>query len=197
MQNKWDDRYSSEEYFFGTEPNEFLKEEIEKLSPGKALFIGEGEGRNSVYAAKLGWEVDCVDISDAGKEKAQKLADKNSVKLNYIVGDALNYNYKNNYYDAVVVIYFHLEEDIREDIHNKYISALKQNGRIILLVYEKEHLTLNTNGPSSLELLYSLDNIVEDFIDLEFELLKKEKLSRVKNGLQQESIIIKFVGRKT
>lgn len=47
-----------------------------------------------------------------------------------------------------------------------------------------------------LELLYSLDNIVEDFIDLEFDLLKKEKISRIKNGVPQEAIVIKFVGRK-
>ncbi len=83
MKNKWNDRYSSEEYFFGKEPNDFLKEEIGKLAPGKALFIGEGEGRNSVYAASLGWEVDAIDISNVGKEKALKLAEDKNVNINY------------------------------------------------------------------------------------------------------------------
>ena len=89
MKQKWNDRYSSEEYYFGKEPNDFLKESIENISPGKALFVGDGEGRNSVYAAKLGWSVDSIDISDIGKSKADKLAAENNVKINYILADAI------------------------------------------------------------------------------------------------------------
>jgi SAM-dependent methyltransferase len=196
MKQKWNDRYSSEEYYFGKEPNDFFKEEIDKLQPGKALFIGDGEGRNSVYAAKIGWSVDSIDISDVGKNKAEKLASENKVKINYLLADALEFNYPVENYDLVVVIYFHVDENFREQIHNQFIDTLKSRGRLIYLVYEKDHIKLNTNGPSSLNLLYSLDNIVEDFIDLEFELLKKEKLSRIKNGVSQESIVIRFVGRK-
>ena len=196
MKQKWNDRYSSEEYYFGKEPNDFFKEEIDKLQPGKALFIGDGEGRNSVYAAKIGWSVNSIDISDVGKNKAEKLASENKVKINYVLADALEFNYPVENYDLVVVIYFHVDENFREQIHNQFLDTLKSSGRLIYLVYEKDHIKLNTNGPSSLNLLYSLDNIVEDFIDLEFELLKKEKLSRIKNGVPQESIVIKFVGRK-
>ena len=196
MKQKWNDRYSSEEYFFGKEPNDFFKEEIDKISHGKALFIGDGEGRNSIYAAKLGWQVDSIDVSDVGKSKAEKLAEENKVKINYIIADALEFNYPKEAYDLVAVIYFHADEELREQFHNHIYDALKPNGKLIYLVYDKDHLKLNTNGPSSLNLLYSLENIVEDFIDLDFELLKKEKISRVKNGIQQESIIIKFVGKK-
>ncbi len=196
MKDKWNTRYSAEEYYFGKEPNEFFKIQIDKIQPGKALFIGDGEGRNSVYAAKLGWIVNCIDISEAGKEKAEKLANENNVEINYNVTDAIEYNYPKETYDAIVIIYFHFDEELREKFHKKLIDALKQNGIIIILVYEKEHLKLNTNGPSSLNLLYSLDNIVEDFIDLKFEHLLKEKNSRVKNGVPQEAIVIEFVGRK-
>ncbi len=196
MKQKWNYRYSSEEYYFGKEPNDFLKESIENISPGKALFVGDGEGRNSVYAAKLGWSVDSIDISDIGKSKADKLAAENNVKINYILADAIEFNYPVENYDLIVVIYFHVDENVREQIHKRFIDSLKSDGRLICLVYEKDHIKLNTNGPSTLNLLYSLDNIVEDFIDLEFELLKKEKLSRIKNGVQQESIVIKFIGQK-
>jgi len=196
MKEKWNNRYSSEEYFFGKEPNDFFKSEIEKLSPGKALFLGDGEGRNSVYAAKLGWDIDSIDISEVGKSKADKLAKENNVQINYIVADALDYDYPKNLYDAIVVIYFHVDEELRKKNHKQIIDALKNNGVLIFLVYEKDHIKLNTNGPSSLNLLYSLDEIVEDFIDLEFNLLKKEKISRIKNGVPQEAIVIEFVGRK-
>jgi len=196
MKEKWNNRYSSEEYYFGKEPNEFFKETIDKLPIGNALFLGDGEGRNSVYAAKLGWDVHCMDISETAKEKAEKLADENNVKIDYKVFDAIEYNYPHETYDAVVLIYFHIDEELREYFNKKIIDSLKTNGTIILLVYEKDHIKLNTNGPSSLNLLYSLDEIVEDFIDFDFETLIKEKISRIKNGIQQESIVIKFIGRK-
>lgn len=196
MKDKWDSRYSSEEYYFGKEPNDFFKESIDKLPVGKALFIGDGEGRNSVYAAKLGWRSDCIDISDSAKVKAESLAKDNNVTVNYSVADALDFVYPEEIYDAIVLIYFHIDEDSREKIHQNIFNSLKPNGRLILLVYEKDHLKLNGNGPSSLNLLYSLDNIVEDFIELDFELFKKEKISRVKHGVAQESFVIKFIGRK-
>src|ERR1035438_2511533 len=53
----WDERFSSEEYVYGTEPNVFLKEQLSKLSPGRLLMLGEGEGRNAVYAAKMNWQL--------------------------------------------------------------------------------------------------------------------------------------------
>lgn len=196
MKTKWNERYSGNEYYFGKEPNDFFREQIDNVTPGKALFIGDGEGRNSVYAAKVSWDVDCIDVSDVGKEKAEKLAAEQNVKINYIVSDAFEYSYPKETYDAIVLIYFHVDEDLREEFHKKISESLKQGGRVILLVYEKEHLELKTNGPSSPNVLYSLESIVEDFIDLNFELLKKEKISRTKNGVPQKSIVVKFVGIK-
>ena len=56
--NKWNERYSKSAYAYGTEPNEYLKEQLEKLEVGKILFGAEGEGRNAVYLAGLGYEED-------------------------------------------------------------------------------------------------------------------------------------------
>ena len=113
MKEKWNNRYSSDEYFFGKEPNDFLKESIDNLANGKALFIGDGEGRNSVYAASLGWNVDCIDISDVGKDKAEKLADEKNVKINYQIDDALHFQYPKETYDVIAIIYFHIEEELK------------------------------------------------------------------------------------
>jgi hypothetical protein len=46
MKEKWNEREKTEEYFFDKEPNEFFKEEVDKLIPGRALLLGDGEGRN-------------------------------------------------------------------------------------------------------------------------------------------------------
>ena len=192
----WDDKFSSDEYYFGKEPNEFFKQEIDKLSKGRILMIGDGEGRNSVYAAKLGWDVDSIDISIAGKQKALKLANENNVVINYMVEDALKYNYPENTYNAVALIYFHVKEELRELLDKKIIDSLKENGSIILLVFAKERLK-NSGGPPNPEMLYELSDIAENFIDLEFKLLKKENSVRIKGKTKEESTVIKFVGTKS
>ena len=53
----WDERYSVSEYVYGEHPNNYLKKQLETLPVGSILFVGEGEGRNGVYAAKQGWKV--------------------------------------------------------------------------------------------------------------------------------------------
>src|SRR6185295_2105373 len=72
----WDERYSSEEYAYGTKPNEFLEANFNHLPKGKILSIAEGEGRNAVFLAKQGYTVTAVDASIVGLNKAKKLAEE-------------------------------------------------------------------------------------------------------------------------
>jgi hypothetical protein len=77
--DKWNERYSKDEYAYGEKPNNYLKEQLEKLNIGAILFRAEGEGRNAVYAAKLCWTVSAFDISVEGKNKVFRLAETNNV----------------------------------------------------------------------------------------------------------------------
>ena len=73
----WDQRYSEQPYAYGTAPNAFVKASLDTQKPGKILFAAEGEGRNAVYAAQQGWEVEAFDLSAAGRDKALALAKQN------------------------------------------------------------------------------------------------------------------------
>ncbi|HFK5571211.1 class I SAM-dependent methyltransferase [Elizabethkingia meningoseptica] len=85
MNSFFDDVYGHEEYAYGKMPNEYLKEKLRDLKPGKILFPAEGEGRNAVYAAKSGWDVFCFDISANGCHKAKQLADEEGVTIDYSI----------------------------------------------------------------------------------------------------------------
>ncbi|MEG8946524.1 class I SAM-dependent methyltransferase [Rosettibacter firmus] len=197
MKDFWNSRYSQTEYIYGKEPNEFLKIELQKVKPGKILFIGEGEGRNAVYAAKLGWEVDAVDFSEEAKNKALQLAKENNVIINYTTKDLADFTPKTNYYDAAGIFYLHLNEDLRKSVNKKIIEALKPNGKVILEVFEKEQIKYNSGGPKDESLLYSLEDITEDFIELDFEIFAKEKISLNEGSAHQgEAVVIRFVGIK-
>ncbi|MEZ0130354.1 class I SAM-dependent methyltransferase, partial [Flavobacterium sp. LBUM151] len=110
---RWNDRYSNEEFAYGEEPNNYFKEQIEKLKPGTILFPAEGEGRNAVYAAKLGWTVSAFDISEEGKNKALKLAETNNVSIDYKVGELETLNYHTEQFDAIALIYAHFPAEIK------------------------------------------------------------------------------------
>lgn len=200
---RWDARYSSEEFAYGEQPNNYLKEQLEKLKTGKILFAAEGEGRNAVFAAKLGWEVSAFDISTEGKNKATLLADKNNVSIDYQVGELQNLNFKTKQFDVIALIYAHFPANIKSSIHQMLDKYLGKDGMIIFEAFSKNHLDYlakdeKIGGPKDIESLFSIDEIRSDFPNYEIiELVEKEiELSEGKfhNGTGS---VIRFVGRKT
>ena len=193
----WNTRYSEQKFAYGTKPNEFLKEQIEMLKTGKALFLGEGEGRNAVYASKIGWEVDAVDFSSSAKIKALKLAEENKVTINYEVCDLTDYKFKENYYDLVVMIFVHLPLDLRRKVFNKSIQSLKQNGKIIIEAFGKDQINNSSGGPSSLDLLCS-ENDILDLVNEMKTLLIESKAIELDEGEYHKgkADVIRYVGVK-
>ncbi len=88
MINFWDERYSEKDYVFGEAPNVFFVDQLAGMKPGTIILPGEGEGRNAVYAASLGWKVHAFDSSTAGKSKALQLAHRKGVIIDYAIIDA-------------------------------------------------------------------------------------------------------------
>jgi SAM-dependent methyltransferase len=195
--NFWDERFSSEEYIYGTSPNKFFREQLDKLTPGKILLIGEGEGRNSVYAAKNGWGVDAVDYSSVARDKALNLAKISGVSINYDVQKIQNFFPVKNFYDTAAIIFVHLNPFERKTLHRKIIDALTPQGIVIFEVYEKDQLGKTSGGPQNSEMLYSLDEIKGDFAELDTILLKKENIILDEGDKHKgEASIIRYVGKK-
>ena len=71
-QERWETRFRSPDYVFGTAPNAFLKAQAHRLHPGQtALSVADGEGRNGVWLAEQGLDVLAIDFSPAALAKAQ------------------------------------------------------------------------------------------------------------------------------
>ncbi|GJQ63471.1 MAG: methyltransferase [Melioribacteraceae bacterium] len=174
MKDFWDKRYSEKNFAYGKEPNKFFDLELRKLEPAKLLLPGEGEGRNAVSAAKLGWDVTALDYSISAKEKADKFAKETDVKINYIVTDLLEYQFPEDYFDAAALIFLHLDEDSREKLHELIIKSLKPGGVLIGEFFSKEQLKLNSGGPKNIDMLYSLEQIYTDFHTLDLEIFSRE-----------------------
>ncbi|MBU0644378.1 MAG: bifunctional 2-polyprenyl-6-hydroxyphenol methylase/3-demethylubiquinol 3-O-methyltransferase UbiG [Alphaproteobacteria bacterium] len=132
MKQFWNDRYNQSDYVYGEQPNAFLQEQLSEIVPGRLLLPGEGEGRNAVWAQKAGWKVTAIDFSDIAREKALALARRQGLPgLDYQVGDILGYAYPAHTFDAIALIFIHLDQMQRPVFHRKLVQALKPGGLMI------------------------------------------------------------------
>ena len=138
--DRWNDRYSADEFAYGEQPNNYLREQLMQLDTGTILFPAEGEGRNAVFAAKLGWKVSAFDISIEGKNKALQLAENNNVSIDYQVGELQELDYKAEQFDAIALIYAHFPSAIKSTYHKILSNYLRNGGLLIFEAFSKKHL---------------------------------------------------------
>ena len=200
--DRWNERYSKEAYAYGEQPNNYLKAQLDKLPVGNILFAAEGEGRNAVYAAELGWMVTAFDISMEGKNKAMRLAEKHKVTINYLVGEMEKMNFKPGQFDAIALIYAHFPADIKSSIHLQLVNYLRKGGTIIFEAFSKNHLTYNSKnpkvgGPKEIDVLFSIEEVRANFVGYEVEELVEKEIELHEgvfhNGLGS---VIRYVGKK-
>ena len=164
----WDERYSSEEYAYGTKPNEFLEANVNRIPKGKLLSIAEGEGRNAVFLAKQGYAVTAVDASLVGLNKARKLAEENGVSIKLIHADLADYDLGENQWDGIVSIFCPLPSSIRKQLYKKVEAGLKRNGVFLLEAYTPEQLRHGTGGGSSIDTMQSKESLRLELPNLTF-----------------------------
>lgn len=197
MTNFWDDRYAEKDFAYGTLPNTFFAEQIEHLQPGKILLPCEGEGRNAVYAAKKGWEVEAFDSSIEGMKKALALAEENNVKFNYTIADAMDIEFPFGTFDIVALIYTHLPAEIRRSLHRKVTDWLKPGGLLILEAFSPLQISNTSGGPKDPDMLYSMETIEVDFKQLKLLLLQATKIILNEGKYHQgHADVIRFIGSK-
>ncbi|TBO44361.1 class I SAM-dependent methyltransferase [Pedobacter kyonggii] len=200
--DRWNDRYSADEFAYGEQPNNYLKEQLMQLDTGTILFPAEGEGRNAVFAAKLGWKVSAFDISIEGKNKALQLAENNNVSIDYQMGELQELDYKAEQFDAIALIYAHFPSAIKSTYHKTLSNYLRKGGLLIFEAFSKKHLDYlakneKVGGPKEIDMLFSIEEIRTDFENYEI-LALEEKEIELNEGLFHNGLgsVIRFVGRR-
>lgn len=156
MNNFWNDRYKSDEYFYGEEPNAFIKEQAFRLTNyHKVIAFAEGEGRNAVFLPRQGHKVTAIDYSEDGLEKTKKLAEKHNVEVHTKKVDLLADSSPVNEYDAAIMVFGHFHNDHQKMILDKMIQTIKPGGLIMFEVYSKKQINYGTGGPKDIDMLYN------------------------------------------
>lgn len=167
----WNERYRRSGYIFGTEANDFIKAVTPVADPGMAaLAPADGEGRNSVHLAKLGYRVDSSDISELAVAKAEALAGEHGVETNARVGDALEEDWPEGHYDLAVVCFTHFPPDDHALFMRRVGHALKPGGLLIMENYSTDQLPLESGGPKREDMLLTEERVLADLegYDIEF-----------------------------
>jgi SAM-dependent methyltransferase len=195
----WDARFSDPGYVFGTEPNAWLAGHRALFEPGKrALAVADGEGRNSVWLAQLGVQVDAFDISPVGVDKARKLAAGAGVSVDYQVADCDDYAWTPQAYDYVVAIFIQFADPAtRTRLFARMRESLKPGGCILLQGYTPKQLDYKTGGPGVLDHLYTPELLRDEFAGFEMvELRAYEAELAEGNRHIGPSALIGMVARK-
>ena len=194
----WNDRYNTKDYIYGTSPNEFLVEYESQISPkGNVLCLADGEGRNSVFLAKLGYNVTAVDMSSNAIEKAKMLAKENDVDVDFVHADLTEFVIVQNHWDAIVSIFCHLPLSIRKQVHKNTVSGLKSGGKILLEAYTPDQLKFKSGGPQSEDMMMSIEILRNELSGLNF-ILADETERDVVEGLFHTGLgaVVRLIAEK-
>ena len=168
----WNRRWLDRPLHCLDDPTPILAAELADLTPGRALDLACGAGRNAVWLAERGWRVTAVDFSDTALE----LARKHGTGIDWILADLREYEPEPGAFDLVLLTYLHVLADERRAILARGAGALAPRGTILVLGHDVANLGTGAPGPSNPDVLYTPSEIADELPGLDVE--KAERVIR-------------------
>lgn len=169
----WDERYSTDEYIYGTKPNDFLAKHFAALPKGRVLSLADGEGRNGVFLATQGYDVTALDASEVGLAKAKRLAEENGVRIETIHADLTDFDPGVEQWDGIVSIFAHIPGDVRRRLYGQVATCLRPGGVFLLEAYTPAQIGRGTGGPQSEDLLPNCEKLRNELVGMTFQHLEE------------------------
>jgi SAM-dependent methyltransferase len=163
-QKMWDERFAEAEPVYGEHPNDYLRAQTPRIAPGgKILVPGDGYGRNGIWLARQGFQVNTVDLSPVGVARARQSAQAAGLTMSIEQADLACWTWPVGRFEAVASIFLHLPPELRAQIHAQMLGTLKPGGLLIIEAFSSAQLRYSSGGPKQVELLYSAEVLRKDF----------------------------------
>ncbi|MFN8129661.1 MAG: class I SAM-dependent methyltransferase [Candidatus Nanopelagicales bacterium] len=162
----WDQRYSDEERVWSAEPNVFVAQYLAGRTPGVAIDLGAGEGRNAVWLAQQGWEVTAVDFSAVGLAKARAMAREAEVELATVVDDVDSFE-PTGPVDLVLLSYLQIPDEQQRRLLRRVARWLNVGGAVFVVAHDKTNVELGQGGPQDAAVCYTVEQTVSALDGLE------------------------------
>ena len=167
---RWDERYADTDYLWDVRPNQFVERHAIDLEPGSAIDLAAGEGRNAVWLAGRGWQVTAVDFSQAGLDKAARLAADRDVaeRVDLVRADALLWEPREPV-DLVVIAYLQIPSPQQRVVLEHAASWLRPGGRLIVVAHDRSNIDAGHGGPQEPDVCYDLAEVRAALTTLDIE----------------------------
>ena len=194
--NYWNEKFAATEELVYTETvNRFVKQYCEDLPKGKMIDLAGGEGRNAIFFAEKGWQVENIDISNVGLTKFLKFADERGVteKVFANCADATGFESVLTPVDLGVVAYLQIEVNDLADALDCLIENIRTGGVLFGVWHSRANLGSDYSGQQNPDLLADIDEIREIMADqlVEIEVLENlEGQIQTKDGLKPSITLV-------
>ncbi len=156
----WDGRYAASPLLWGENPNRFVEERCSGLSPGHALDLACGEGRNAIWLARRGWQVTGIDFSAIAIDRARRIAAESELPVDLRTGDVLTFPIPDGAFDLVLVAYVQLPPKERALLITRAAKGVSPAGRFLLVAHDHANHAHGHGGPKDASLLWTADEVV-------------------------------------
>ncbi len=164
----WDARYGAQPWMFGRAPNRYLESLAPRLPRrGRALALGDGEGRNGLWLARQGLEVTAVDWSATGMARAAEWAEAEGVALTTETADLTRWSWPEARFDLIAWIFLHLPPGDRAAVVAGSLRALAPGGMLVLECFSPAQQGRRSGGPREPSLLWTRDMAEKAFAPLQ------------------------------
>lgn len=172
----WIKKYDTEDYVYTKDVNQFVVEFCQGLTPGTAIDVAGGEGRNAVWLAQQGWRVEDIDFAQNALDKAVKFATECGVadRLITTCQSALDFTAQLAPVDLAVVAYLHIYSHQFAQAMERTVAALKPGGHLFGVWHALENLQFNSHGPQNPDSLPSVASLTALCQQLGLEVLTLE-----------------------
>lgn len=162
----WDERYASRDLVWSAEPNRFVAELVGPLTPGRAVDLAAGEGRNAIWMVEQGWEVVAADYSSVAVERMRSLAadrlGDDLARLTPLVADATAPTPGGPAgYDLALLSYLQLPADEWRQALRRAVEAVRPGGHVVVVGHAGRNLAEGWGGPSDRAVLYDPDEVLD------------------------------------
>ncbi|WP_347861999.1 class I SAM-dependent methyltransferase [Salimicrobium sp. PL1-032A] len=161
---EWDQRFNENEYIYGKDVNEFIKNNYDYIAEGGHIAcFAEGEGRNAVFLAKEGHPITAYDQSQVGIDKMKRLAEENSVFVEGHCMDLTKEPVQKDTFDGAVMVFGHVDKEDQQFLMENIRDSVKSGGTILIEVYSEDQIAYKTGGPPETDAMYRPQDILNWF----------------------------------
>jgi SAM-dependent methyltransferase len=156
---KWNRKYAEKELLWPESESLVLREETAELSPGRALDLAAGEGRNAIHLARNGWEVRAVDFSEVAVERGRQMAEREALPIEWLTADLNRYTPPAGEFDLVMIFYLHMPWSEMERVLRRAAEAVAPGGLFLLVGHDRQNLGRCAGGPQDPQVLYRAEDV--------------------------------------